>query len=195
MKQEARVGHPPIQIILSRTEEDKKMPTRRRMAILFWAVVAIAIVAVLTLARRTVSVPDFAVAVKLSKAAEARLRSLNESVAVMAFFDGDGKGEGGKSTAPFRAVFLGNEQEIMTPGSIAEFSGKRIPLKAWNRLSDKNYYVTVNVGSARRAAKENILDCETHEYRIEEIKGRIVQVHCSLMGEPGSEENRRFLEH
>jgi hypothetical protein len=157
--------------------------------------VATALVIGLFMARRTVAVPEFAVAVSLSKSAEARLRSINEAIAVAAFFDGDGEAERGKSTAPFRAVFLGNEQQIVMPGSAATFSGRRIAARAWKRLSDKNYYVTLNVGSARRAAKENILDCEVPEYRIEDIKGKIVNVHCSLMGEPGAEEYRRFLEH
>ncbi len=154
------------------------------MAILAALLVVGALAVGLMAAGRTMNVPDFAVAVSLSKAAESKLHSINESIIVTAFFDGDGEPEPGKSTAPFRNVFLGNETEAINDKNIAEFRGKKIPIRAWKRLSDKNYYVTINVGSARKAAADNLLDCGASEYRIESIKGTTVEVHCTLIGEP-----------
>lgn len=68
-----------------------------------------------------VAVPDFAVAVKLSKAAEARLRDLKESVVVAAYFDGDGEPEPGVDTSPMRAVVLAarsDEQQVGRDGAV-----------------------------------------------------------------------------
>lgn len=121
---------------------------------------------------QTVQVPDFAVAVKLSKAAESRLRSLNESITVAAYFDGDGEPEPGVDTSPMRAVVLGNETEEVNDKNVAEFKGKKVFAKAWKRLSDKNYYVTINVFSARKAVANNILDCSVPIDRIENVKSR-----------------------
>jgi hypothetical protein len=84
-----------------------------------------------------VPVPDFAVAVKLSKAAESRLRSLNESITVAAYFDGNGEPEPGVDTSPMRAVVLGSETEEVNDKNVAEFKGKKVFAKAWKRLSDK----------------------------------------------------------
>jgi hypothetical protein len=97
-----------------------------------------------------VETPAFSVAMKLSKAAESRLRSLKESVVVMAYFDGDGKPEPGIDSSPMRAVVLGSEQRQVNVEMVADFKGVRIPSSAWRRLSNKNYFVTVNTFSARK---------------------------------------------
>jgi hypothetical protein len=133
--------------------------------------------------RRTVGVPDFAVAVRLSKGAESRLHSVNESISVAAYFDGDGEPMSGERTAPFRAVFLGSEREEVNEKNVAEFKRKRVSAASWKRLSDKNYFVTINVFSARKATPNNILSCDSPTYRIDNIKGRTVEVPCGLLDE------------
>jgi len=140
---------------------------------------------------QTVQVPDFAIAVKLSKAAESRLRSLNESIKVAAYFDGNGEPEKGADTAPMRAVVLGNQEREVNDKDVAEFTGKKILAERWSRLSDRNYFVTINVFSARRVVRENILDCQNTTERIENIKNRTLEVQCGLIGEPKNNENRQ----
>jgi hypothetical protein len=133
---------------------------------------------------QTVQVPDFAVAVKLSKTAESRLSSLNESITVVAYFDGDGEPQPGIDTSPMRAVVLGSQTEEVNDRNIAEFKGKKMFAKDWQRLYDKNFYVTINVFSARKAVANNILDCTDPIDRIENVKGKTLEVRCGLIGEP-----------
>jgi hypothetical protein len=138
---------------------------------------------------QTVRVPDFALAVKLSKAAESRLRSLNESIKVAVYFDGDGEPEKGVNTTPMRAVVLGNQEKEVDDENVAKFTGRRILAERWSRLSDKNYFVTINVFSARRAVRENLLDCQYPIERIENIQNRTLEVQCDLSVSQGIEVN------
>jgi hypothetical protein len=130
-----------------------------------------------------VEIPAFSVAVKLSKAAGTRLRNLKESVVVMAYFDGDGEPEPGIDTSPMRAVVLGSEQRQMNANFVAEFKGPKFTSSTWKRLSDKNYFVTINTFSARKVVADNILSCDTPIKHIETIKGNTLEVHCDLMTE------------
>lgn len=125
-------------------------------------------------------VPEFAVAVKLTPDAETRLKTLNESIIVAAYLDGDGMSEPGTNTAPFRNVYLARFNQEVNSMRVAQFKGKRVSGKDINRLSDKNYYVTINVFSARKAVNNNILKCDVPIERIENIKNKILEVHCDL---------------
>jgi hypothetical protein len=136
--------------------------------------------------RATVQVPKFAIAVKLSEQAEKRLRSIGESMLVMAYFDGDALPGQGKYNPPNRDVFLGNDEKLVDRNNVARFDDSTIPLSDWNRLSDKNYFVTINTVSARKAAKNNLLDCTDPINRIESLKDKTIEVQCSLIGEPSA---------
>lgn len=135
-------------------------------------------------AGKAVYVPEFTIAVKLSDKAEKRLKSLNESVLVIAYFDGDALPGQGKYNAPFRDVFLGSDEKLVDSRNMARFDRIRVPLKKWNRLSDKNYFVTINTVSARKATNDNLLDCDDPmDRRIEALRGKTVDVQCRLIGE------------
>ena len=126
-------------------------------------------------------VPEFAVAVKLTKDAESRLRALNESIMVSANLDGDGEPEPAVNTAPFRDVYLAGYIEEVNDINVAHFKGERVSARKMSRLFDKNYYVTINVFSARKAVKNNILNCDVPIERIENIKNKTLYVHCELI--------------
>jgi hypothetical protein len=135
----------------------------------------------------TVEVPQFSIAVKLSNEAEKRLHSLGESVLVIAYFDGDALPGQGKYNPPNRDVFLGNDEKMVDRRNVARFDDGRVPLDDWNRLSDKNYFVTINTVSARKAAKDNLLDCaDPIDRRIESFRGKTIEVRCWLIGEPAA---------
>jgi hypothetical protein len=136
-----------------------------------------------TLGDSSLQIPAFSVAVKLSKQAQTRLRDLKESIIVRAYFDGDGEREPGIDTSPMRAVVLGSEEGEVNADLGAEFKGVQTPLSAWKRLSDKNYFVTINTASARKVVADNILWCDDPEKRIEEIKGKTLEVQCELISE------------
>jgi hypothetical protein len=132
----------------------------------------------------TVDVPEFAIAVKLSPSAEKQLRSIHESVLVIAYFDGDALPGQGKHNPPMRDVFLGQDEKLLDEKSVARFQRTRVALADWNRLSDKNYFVTINTVSARNAATDNLLDCaDPISRRIETFAGKIIEVQCRLIGE------------
>jgi hypothetical protein len=53
----------------------------------------------------------------------------------------------------------------------------------WNDLSSKDYYVTINVVSARKSSKDNLLDCAVPIDRISTFARKSTQVCCGLIGE------------
>lgn len=133
---------------------------------------------ILKLHDQSVEVPQFAVSVKLSKAAEQRLRSLNESVIVMAQFWGDGKPESAEST---RRIDLGTEGEPIDKTNVVEFKDAKVLHDSWKRLSDKNYSVAIYaVSVGKNSDARNILHCSIPVDRIDDVKGKTVELSCSL---------------
>jgi len=133
----------------------------------------------------TVDVPDFVIAVKLSPQAETRLKSIHESIEVLAMFDGDPLPGQGKYSPPNRDVVLGSSERPVDTNNEARFNNVRVPVSDWNRLADKNYFVTINVFSARKADENNLLDCDDPmSRRIESFRGKTIEVRCGLIGEP-----------
>jgi hypothetical protein len=132
----------------------------------------------------TVAVPEFAIAIKLSPQAEKRLSYLHETIKVLAMFDGDPLPGQGHYNAPMRDVYLGSDEELVDANNIAIFNSTKISQRHWNQLADKNYYVTINVFSARKTFKNNLLDCGVPDEHISTFAGRTIEVHCRLIGEP-----------
>ncbi len=134
---------------------------------------------------RTVEVPRFAIAVKLSDPAEMRLRSIGETVKVIAYFDGDALPGQGTYNPPFRDVYLGSDEKLVDGNLVARFDNGTVLLSDLNRLSDKNYFVTINIVSARKVDPNNLLDCaDPISQRIQSFAGKTVPVKCRLIGEP-----------
>ena len=137
----------------------------------------------------TVPVPRFSIAVKLSERARQRLRSLHESVRVIAYFDGDPLPGQGRYNAPFRDVFLGNDERLVDDQNVATFDTTKISQSNWNRLANKDYFVTINVVSARKASKNNLLWCGAPEDRLSTFEGKTRDVSCRLIEEGLDERN------
>jgi hypothetical protein len=134
-------------------------------------------------ADRTLPVPPFSISVKLSHEAQQRLQQIHESVLVIAYFDGDALPGQGKDNAPFRDVYLGSDKKLVDTLETATFADTKISQSNWNHLADKNYFLTVNVVSARKASKNNLLDCNVPEDRISTFAGKATVVSCRLIGE------------
>jgi len=132
---------------------------------------------------RSIAVPEFSISIKLSEAAENQLQSMHESVLVIAYFDGDALPGQGKYNAPFRDVYLGSSEKLVDAKNVATFDSTKISQSNWDRLSNKDYFVTINVVSARRVSKNNLLDCNTPEDRISTFAGKTTDVFCRLIGE------------
>ena len=82
-----------------------------------------------------------------------------------------------------RGVVLGSDEKLVDATNVATFSDTKISQSHWNDLSSKDYYVTVNVVSARKSSKDNLLDCADPEERISAFVGKSTQVSCRLIGE------------
>jgi hypothetical protein len=134
-------------------------------------------------ARQKVAVPEFSIAVKLSETAQKKLQSMHESVLVIAYFDGDPLPGRGKDNSPMRGVVLGSDQKLVEPNSIATFADTKISQSHWSDLAEKDYYVTINVVSARKTSKDNLIDCDVPMNHISTFVGKSTQVLCRLIGE------------
>lgn len=134
---------------------------------------------------KTILVPEFSIAVKLSETARRRLQAIHESILVIAYFDGDPLPGKGKDNAPMKGVFLASDERPVDANKDATFSGVKISRRDWNNLSNKDYYVTLNVFSARKSSQHNVLDCTVPSGRISTFAGKSTQVSCRLIGEQG----------
>ena len=132
----------------------------------------------------TVDVPRFAVVVTLSRAAVDRLHGIGESVKVVAYFDGDALPGQGKYNPAMRDVYLGMAERAVDERSVARFEDVKIPQRDWNRLSNKDYFVTINTVSARRVAKDNLLECtDPISVNISVLQDKTTEIGCRLIGE------------
>jgi hypothetical protein len=132
----------------------------------------------------TVAVPGFAISIELSPQAEKRLDSLRETIKILAMFDGDPLPGQGCFNAPMRDVYLGSGEKLVDANNVADFSDLKVSQHHWNELADKDYYVTINVFSARKKYKNNLLDCGVPEGHISAFAGKTTEVRCWLIGEP-----------
>jgi hypothetical protein len=132
---------------------------------------------------KSIVVPEFSIAVRLSETAQKKLRAMHESVLVIAYFDGDPLPGKGKDNSPMRGVVLGNVEKLSDTNNVATFSDTKISQSNWDDLSSKDYYVTINVVSARKSSKDNLLECAVPIDRISTFAGKSTQVSCKLIGE------------
>lgn len=128
-----------------------------------------------------VAVPRFSIVIKLSDRARQGLQRIHESVLVIAYFDGDPLPGQGRYNAPFRDVYLGNDQKLVDDQNVAVFDTTKVSQSNWNRLANKDYFVTINVVSARKASKNNLLWCGNPEDRLSTFEGKVTEVPCGLI--------------
>lgn len=126
---------------------------------------------------------DFNIEVKLSKAASSKLTELNETIKLIAFFDGDGEKIKGQDTTPFRDVYLGKMEVEIKEGEKAKITNVWFSQSDYSRLYSPNYYVTLNVVSGRRAHKDNLLWCDVPIETIDHFTNRVTAVTSKMIGE------------
>ena len=89
----------------------------------------------------------------------------------------------------FEIVFLGNDEKLVNDQNVATFGTTKISQSNWDRLANKGYFVTINVVSARKAAKNNLLWCGTPEDRLNTFEGKTTEVSCGLIEERFDQHN------
>jgi hypothetical protein len=85
-----------------------------------------------------------------------------------------------------KGVVLGSDQRLVDTNNVAAFTDTKISQNEWNNLAEKNYYVTINVVSARKIARDNLLDCADPSDRISAFAKKSTQVSCRLIDEPAA---------
>lgn len=108
---------------------------------------------------------------------------MQEQVLVIAYFDGEPLPGQGKDNSPFRGVFLGSDEKLTDKENIATFHGTKLSQSNWNHLSNKDYFVTINVVSARKFSKDNVLHYGVPENRVSTFAGKTTEVTCRMIGE------------
>jgi hypothetical protein len=125
-------------------------------------------------------VPTFTIRIALSDPATKKLRDAGESIKGLITFDGDGIPREGEHTAPMRPVVLGCYQfEISEAGDVS-IANAYISAEASKRLTDPDYYVTINVFSGRRAFKDNVLKDGFAVMHISQATKAPIQISCDV---------------
>ena len=136
-------------------------------------------------AQSHITVPEIVLNITITEAAAIKLSQSGESISGVFYFDGPGTPyPPNRKTAPFRSVFLGSYRfEVMQAGEF-RFTDAVISKEAYNRLSDKNYYFTLNIVSSRKAFEDNLLRGGFAAGRVEDFKlDRPINVNLSLLSE------------
>jgi hypothetical protein len=134
-----------------------------------------------TLNEAKIPVPSFQIRVTFSDAAAKKLRDAGESIKGVVIFDGDGKSKPGEDTGGGRAVALGDYWFERTGAGFVSVTNAAISDEAFKRLSDTNYYYTINIFSGRRVFKDNILDGGYAVGQISDAVKAPIEIKCDLI--------------
>jgi hypothetical protein len=126
-------------------------------------------------------VPPIQIRITLSEAAAKKLRDAHESIKGALYFDGDGHSRHGEHTAPMRAVVLGSYDFELDEAGVISVDRATISKEAFKRLSDTDYYYTINVYSGRRAFKDNVLNGGYAGGHISEATKKPIEISCDLL--------------
>jgi hypothetical protein len=127
------------------------------------------------------SVPSFQIQITLSDRAAKKLRDAHETIKGAVYFDGDGTSRPDEYTAPMRPVVLGSYYFELPEAGTVSVTDATISQAAFKRLTDQDYYYTLNVYSGRRAFKDNVLSGGYSETHISEALKQPIQVTCDLL--------------
>lgn len=124
-----------------------------------------------------VIIPDFKLEVNLSDEAVKSLQKNKESIIASLFFYGDIADENSlpedvkKQLGPNGLKLLATEIEKIdiTQSNEFQITNLSFPKKLYDALSNKEIYVNINVFSGRRAFKDNILDMEFYDSKLNDI--------------------------
>jgi hypothetical protein len=132
-----------------------------------------------------IPVPSFQIRLTLSDAAAKKLRDAGESIKGFVIFDGDGTPKTHEdSTGGGRAVGLGTYWFERTGAGVVSVTNAAISDEAFKRLSDTNYYYTINIFSGRRVFKDNILDGGYAGGHISDAVNAPLEIKCDLIEKP-----------
>jgi hypothetical protein len=129
-----------------------------------------------------ISVPSFEINVALTDDAAKKLQDAGESIKGIVSFDGYGIPKPGENVGAGHGVDLGDYFFERTGAGVILVTNALISAEAFRRLSDTNYYYTINVFSGRRVFADNILDSGYAEGHISDVAKVPIYIKCSLLG-------------
>lgn len=165
-------------------------PCRRRLAlpVLAAALLAAALLAAAWPARAEVPdgpLPAFSVEVTLSSRAAARLLAASEEIIVSASYYGDAT-----QAARRRANTMGwinlAARKVTLPGrgGTARFPAVPVSPAQLDGIVDRTPQLLINVVSARRTNRDNLLDCGIFQDPVALAAEAPIRIACKLIGEP-----------
>jgi len=128
----------------------------------------------------------FNVHILLSPKAKARLNESQELIVVRGYLTGTPKAH-----APERfinemgEIDLGEVGAEIKPDKDASFKKLKVERQALAQTDMKDPKLLINVFSARRSVKDNLLDCGIYQGSLKPVQGTTVQITCQLIGESG----------
>lgn len=120
--------------------------------------------------------------ISYSPRAAAEMRRLGEGLMVAAYYHGEARPAYRRRAADDGEILLGDEQIAVPNGA------RRVVITGRNFLAARLSWVTeptvdVNLFSARRRSRDNLLNCTVVSGTLAEVAGRTHAVRCALIGE------------
>ena len=121
----------------------------------------------------SVEIPYFEIKLELSKKAEEKLKTDNESIIVAAYFESKVKKcdipKKYKKNIEYNILHLTYKIEL-TDERLARFENIKISKELYDLLEDKDIYLLINVFTGRKSSENNLLDCEHVEGLMSKMK-------------------------
>ena len=142
----------------------------------------------------SVEIPYFEIELNLSEKAEEKLKTDNETVIVMAYFEG---GITNIENVPehykdkifaSRFLYFASHSIELTDKRLARFENIKFSKDLYDLLDDKDIMVLINVFSGRKSTGDNLLDVDILQGTISEIKGKKFTLNGKLIGENDEDE-------
>ena len=130
-----------------------------------------------------VAVPWFEIDIRLSAKAQAEIQRRGETILVVAYFGGIPKAGSKFKPDEMGNIDLGQARVELSGQGIARFEGFVVPKEKVAALTDSNYNVLVNVFTARKTDKNNLLACGIVEDSIGALQGKRHVISGKLIGE------------
>ncbi|MCJ2034919.1 hypothetical protein [Methylobacterium sp. J-068] len=134
----------------------------------------------------------FSVSVSLSPKASQKLSTLSESVNVKSFYyaklarkptRADIKRARAEGREPDQIEMLGDIVTLPAAGGIAEMPGRNLDAADVAAVGRNPLRVSLNVFSARKAAPDNLLDCDLFDDDLSRARAKPIVIGCRLIGE------------
>ncbi|ALI98296.1 hypothetical protein DC20_03975 [Rufibacter tibetensis] len=133
--------------------------------------------------KKLISIPKFEVEVRLSNAAEKKLKEDGETIIVGADFSGIPKDTSSDYYQHLGWIEVADVRKELKHSRLATFDNLKIPKAILDSLAEKDFEVNVFVISGRISSQNNILDSDFISTRISEIGGSRIIVKGKLIEE------------